>query len=77
VVEPPFDAWARAGGGRQLVVYEAVGVPGMIDDILPRAPARSRVLVVGVCMERDLDGVPGAFADLANPDRHCKILVVP
>jgi threonine dehydrogenase-like Zn-dependent dehydrogenase len=27
--------------------------------------------------EVDLDGVPGAFADLANPDRHCKILVVP
>lgn len=59
------------------MVYEAVGVPGMIDDILRRAPARSRVLVVGVCMERDLDGVPRAFADLANPDRHCKILVVP
>ena len=124
-VEPAFDAWARTGGGRQLVVFEAVGVPGMIDDTLRRAPARTRVLVVGVCMERDtvtpffgiakeltidfafaydpnefaeslrsiaegevdvapmvtgevdLDGIPGAFADLAHPDRHCKILVVP
>jgi threonine dehydrogenase-like Zn-dependent dehydrogenase len=27
--------------------------------------------------EVDLDGVPGAFADLAQPDEHCKILVVP
>jgi threonine dehydrogenase-like Zn-dependent dehydrogenase len=124
-VEPAFDAWARAGRGRQLVVFEAVGVPGMIEDVLRRAPAHSRVLVVGVCMERDrftpffgiakeltigfalaydpmefadslraiaegelnvtpmitgevdLDGVPHAFDDLAQPDRHCKILVVP
>jgi threonine dehydrogenase-like Zn-dependent dehydrogenase len=123
--EPAFDAWARNGGGRQLVVFEAIGVPGIIDDALRRAPARSRITVVGVCMERDmitpffgipkelsiqfcfgydpmefagslrsiaegelnvtpmitgevdLDGVPGAFADLAHPDHHCKILVVP
>jgi threonine dehydrogenase-like Zn-dependent dehydrogenase len=27
--------------------------------------------------EVDLDGVPGAFASLAHPDEHCKILVVP
>jgi hypothetical protein len=27
--------------------------------------------------EVDLDGVPGAFAALAHPDEHCKILVVP
>ncbi len=124
-IEPAFDAWARTGAGRQLVVFEAVGVPGMLEDVMRRAPARSRVLVVGVCMERDtvtpffgiakeltidfalaydpsefaeslrsiaegeievapmitgevdLDGLPGAFDDLAHPDRHCKILVAP
>jgi threonine dehydrogenase-like Zn-dependent dehydrogenase len=27
--------------------------------------------------EVDLDGVPGAFDALANPDEHCKILVIP
>ena len=27
--------------------------------------------------EVDLDGVPGAFEALANPEEHCKILVVP
>ncbi|MBO0731241.1 MAG: alcohol dehydrogenase, partial [Acidimicrobiaceae bacterium] len=27
--------------------------------------------------EVDLDGVPAAFATLAHPDQHCKILVVP
>ena len=27
--------------------------------------------------EVDLDGVPGAFDALANPEQHCKILVTP
>src|SRR2546423_15244833 len=27
--------------------------------------------------EVDVEGVPGAFAALANPDEHCKILVKP
>jgi len=27
--------------------------------------------------EVGLDGVPGAFRELADPDRHCKVLVVP
>lgn len=123
--EPAFDAWSRAGGGKGLVVFEAIGVPGIIDDALRHAPPRTRVVVVGVCMERDtitpffaigkeldlrfclaydpmefadtlraiaegeidvapmitaevpLDGVPQAFEDLANPERHCKILVIP
>lgn len=35
------------------VVFECVGVPGVIDDIVMSAPARSRVVVVGVCMEAD------------------------
>lgn len=36
------------------VVFECVGVPGMIDGIVADAPMRSRVVVVGVCMERDM-----------------------
>ncbi len=107
------------------VVFEAVGVPGMIDDVLRRAPAGTRVVVAGVCMQPDtvhpffaiakeiniqfvfaydppefaeslraiaeggvdvaamitgrvgLDGVAAAFDDLADPERHCKILVTP
>jgi threonine dehydrogenase-like Zn-dependent dehydrogenase len=113
------------GGGRQLVVFEAVGVRGIIDGALREAPSRTRIVVVGVCMERDtitpffgigkeltvqfalgydpmefaaslrsiaegeidvapmitgrvgLDAVPDAFRSLANPEQHCKILVVP
>ena len=120
-----FDVWNRVGTGRSLVVFEAVGVPGMINEVLQWAPLQSRVVVVGVCMgadtitpfwaiskelniqfalaydpqefsdslksiaegeidvaplitgEVDIDGVPGAFDELADPERHCKILVVP
>ncbi|BBY19236.1 zinc-binding dehydrogenase [Mycolicibacterium litorale] len=35
------------------VVFEAVGAPGVLNDILRRAPARTRVVVAGVCMEPD------------------------
>ncbi|MGW0159857.1 zinc-binding dehydrogenase [Mycobacterium sp. NPDC003323] len=107
------------------VVFEAVGAPGILDDVMRRAPAGARVVVAGVCMQPDtvhpffasakqlslhfvfgydpaefaeslraiaegdidvapmitgevgLDGVAGAFGELADPDRHCKILVTP
>lgn len=123
--ETVFAAWARLGRGRPPIVFEAIGVPGIIDATLRSAPAQSRIVVVGVCMQPDtvtpffgiskelnlqfvfgydpaeleaslraiaegetdvaplitgevgLDGVPGAFRDLADPERHCKILVVP
>jgi threonine dehydrogenase-like Zn-dependent dehydrogenase len=52
-VEPPFDAWRRVGAGRGLVAFEAVGVPGIIDEAMRAAPPQTRLVVVGVCMERD------------------------
>ena len=124
-VEPAVDAWRRVDGAKNLVIFEAVGVPGMIDSAIAAAPRGARLLVVGVCMEPDsirpmlgiakeidigfalgyspiefsgtlqsiaegelnveplitgsvdLDGVPGAFKELANPEAHCKILVEP
>jgi threonine dehydrogenase-like Zn-dependent dehydrogenase len=51
--EQAFDVWAREGGGRPLVVFEAIGVPGIIDGTLRSAPPKTRIVVVGVCMERD------------------------
>ncbi len=123
--EPAIDAWKRVDGTRPLVIFEAVGVPGMIDRAMRDAPRLARLLVVGVCMETDniwpmlginkeltlqfalgytpeefsrtltsiavgdidvaplitgevgIAGVPDAFAALANPDAHAKILVVP
>lgn len=35
------------------VVFECVGVPGVIDDIIAKAPFFSRIVVVGVCMAPD------------------------
>lgn len=115
----PFDTVKPA------VVFEAVGVPGIIDDVLLRARPGSRLVVAGVCMQPDtvhpffaiakemsvqfvlaynpeefgeslralaegdidvtplitgevgLEGVGQAFDDLADPERHCKILVTP
>jgi threonine dehydrogenase-like Zn-dependent dehydrogenase len=123
--EAAFAAWRRSGGAREVVVFDAIGVPGIIDEVLRVAPPRARLVVVGVCMQPDtitpffgiskeltvhfalgydpmefndtlrhiaegeievapmitgevgLDGVGGAFAALADPDEHCKILVVP
>jgi hypothetical protein len=115
----PFDATKPA------VVFDAVGVPGIIDDVMRRARHGTRLVVVGVCMQADtvhpffaiakeisvqfvlaydpqefgtalrtiaegdvdvspmitgtvgLEGVGTAFDDLADPERHCKILVTP
>ena len=43
----PFDSAAPA------VIFEAVGVPGIIDDVLRRAPIGSRIVVAGICMQPD------------------------
>jgi threonine dehydrogenase-like Zn-dependent dehydrogenase len=43
----PFDTVKPA------VVFEAVGVPGIIDDVLLRARPGTRLVVAGVCMEAD------------------------
>jgi len=123
--EPAIAAWRRVDDRRPLVIFEAVGVPGVIDQAMRDAPHQSQIVVVGVCMEPDqvqpflgitkeltvrfamaydpmefattlqsiaegtidvdpmitgtvgIDGVPQAFADLANPEAHAKIVVEP
>jgi threonine dehydrogenase-like Zn-dependent dehydrogenase len=107
------------------LIFECVGVPGVLQQILEGAPRKARVVVVGVCMESDrlepslginkelnlqfvlgytpeefaatltaladgriqaaplvtgtvgVDGIPDAFAALAQPERHAKILAEP
>jgi len=44
---------AGAAGPKRPVIFECVGVPGMIDGIVAAAPLNSRVIVVGVCMGAD------------------------
>jgi threonine dehydrogenase-like Zn-dependent dehydrogenase len=51
--EPAVEAWRRLGGGRPLVIFEAVGVPGMLAQAIRDAPRHGRVLVVGACLEQD------------------------
>jgi threonine dehydrogenase-like Zn-dependent dehydrogenase len=128
---PGYDAGRYAqlfGIGPKLrpaVVFECVGVPGVIQQVMEGAPAGARVVVVGVCMETDrfepffgivkqlnvqfvlaytaqefaeslrfiaegkvdvsplvtatvgLEGVNNAFAELANPEQHAKVIVDP
>jgi threonine dehydrogenase-like Zn-dependent dehydrogenase len=107
------------------LIFECVGIPGVIQQLFEGAPRDARIVVVGVCMETDrnepmlgiikelnvqyvlgytpeefaaslrliaegkvdtasmvtasvgIDGVAQAFNDLANPERHTKIIVEP
>jgi threonine dehydrogenase-like Zn-dependent dehydrogenase len=120
---PALQAWLPAL--KPALIFECVGIPGVIQQVFEGAPRDARIVVVGVCMETDhsepmlgirkelnvqyvlgytpdefayslrliadgqveaaslvtatvgIDGVAGAFADLANPERHTKIIVEP
>jgi threonine dehydrogenase-like Zn-dependent dehydrogenase len=124
-----WHAWrlaeALGAAPKHPVIFECVGVPGVIESIIDGAPLFSRVVVVGVCVGADqirpalainkeidlrfvlgysplefrdtlhmladgevdpaplltgtvgLDGVEAAFAALADPERHAKILIDP
>ena len=51
--ESAIRAWRRIDGTKPLVVFEAVGVPGMIEHTMRLAPKDSRILIVGACMQED------------------------
>jgi threonine dehydrogenase-like Zn-dependent dehydrogenase len=53
VAERAVDAWRRVDGTRSVVIFEAVGVPGMLDACMRMAPKGTRITVVGVCLETD------------------------
>ncbi len=120
---PPLQAWRPAL--KPALIFECVGIPGLLQQVFEGAPRDARIVVVGVCMETDrseptlgimkelnvqyvlgytpdefafslrliaegqvdaaslvtatvgIDGVATAFADLANPERHTKIIVEP
>ncbi|MEU5878351.1 zinc-binding dehydrogenase [Spirillospora sp. NPDC047279] len=137
----PYDRWADLGvptttveriagellgtTGRGAVIFECVGVPGILQQAIDGAPAGSTIMVVGVCMQSDriepgvavskeldirgsfgampneygatlndiaegridagsiitgtvgLEGIAGAFDDLADPEAQAKIVVTP
>jgi threonine dehydrogenase-like Zn-dependent dehydrogenase len=50
---PKLPPWVTGPALRPAVVFECVGVPGVIDQIMAAAPRGARIVVVGVCMEPD------------------------
>jgi threonine dehydrogenase-like Zn-dependent dehydrogenase len=52
-VETAMDGWTKAAGAATPAVFEAIGIPGILDDICRSVPSQTRVTVVGVCMEND------------------------
>ncbi|MEV4259181.1 zinc-binding dehydrogenase, partial [Spirillospora sp. NPDC049652] len=140
-VASPYTRWAELGvpvttvdriaaeifgtAARGAVIFECVGVPGVLRQVIDGAPAGATVMLVGVCMQPDtvepgvaaakeitvrgtfgampeeyratlhdigagridagavitgevgLPDLDRAFRDLANPERHAKIIVRP
>ncbi len=50
---PPPSVLVPGPALRPAAIFECVGVPGVIEQIMQSAPPAARVIVVGVCMERD------------------------
>jgi threonine dehydrogenase-like Zn-dependent dehydrogenase len=51
--EPPMERFAKEAGAKQAVLFECVGVPGMLAQLMKQAPRGGRIIVVGVCLEED------------------------
>jgi threonine dehydrogenase-like Zn-dependent dehydrogenase len=49
----PWERWRETAGPRPAIVFECVGVPGVLDQLMAAAPRNARIVVVGVCMEPD------------------------
>jgi threonine dehydrogenase-like Zn-dependent dehydrogenase len=65
-VIPAIEAWRRVDGVRPLVVFEAVGVAGMLDAAMRMAPKGTRIVVVGVCMQEDrIQPIVGILRELS------------
>jgi threonine dehydrogenase-like Zn-dependent dehydrogenase len=50
---PKLPPWLPGPALRPAVIFECVGVPGVIEAVMAAAPSNGRIIVVGVCMERD------------------------
>lgn len=49
----PAAPWSTGPALRPAVIFECVGIPGMIDEVMLHAPRDARIVVAGVCMQRD------------------------
>lgn len=51
--QPPLERFAKEAGAKRAVIFECVGVPGMLAQLMRQAPLGGRIVVVGVCLEED------------------------
>jgi 2-desacetyl-2-hydroxyethyl bacteriochlorophyllide A dehydrogenase len=50
----PYETFQTRGSAlRPAVIFECVGLPGMIDEIMFNAARDTKIVVAGLCMERD------------------------
>ena len=52
--QPAIEVWSEKAGAGSAVIFECVGVPGIIHQLMLEAPQGARIVVAGVCMEKDL-----------------------
>jgi threonine dehydrogenase-like Zn-dependent dehydrogenase len=54
VVDPVLESpYGKLAPDRRAVIFECVGVPGLLQQVFEKAPRDARVVVAGVCMEPD------------------------
>ena len=51
---PALPPWIAGPAVRPAVVFECVGMPGVLDELMAASPRGTRIVVVGVCMEPDI-----------------------
>lgn len=51
--EDLIEVWNKHDGRQPLVVFEAVGVPGIINATMRDVPRETKIVVVGLCMQSD------------------------
>jgi 2-desacetyl-2-hydroxyethyl bacteriochlorophyllide A dehydrogenase len=50
----PYETFTSDGSAsRPAAIFECVGVSGMLDQIMANAPRHTKIIVAGLCMERD------------------------
>ena len=63
--EDLVEVWNKNDGRQPLVVFEAVGVPGIINATMRDVPRETKIVVVGLCMESDtIQPVYGVLKEL-------------
>ena len=70
VIDPREDelmgAWFREGREQPLLIFEAVGAPGVLDEAIRFAPKGAQLVVVGICLVPDRIELARAFASELN-----------